>query len=168
VGVNHLFAAPPTRKAYPIAILLHARCAIYAPPPTPLLYAIHHTILVITISCIGQVGKRPMAIATKQESPQERLTGCDRVNWPQRTTRTTRAEHRFIFLSISGRRSFWNQSRCWWRRRELFKFCEVPCIYTLTDGSYTKGTRAHTHTTQADFLLLLLRLFIGRGGPFGD
>ena len=26
---------PPTSKAYPIAILLHAHCAIYAPPTEP-------------------------------------------------------------------------------------------------------------------------------------
>ena len=44
-----------TCKAYPIAILLHAHCAIYAPQPTPLLYAIHHTILVMAISCKGQI-----------------------------------------------------------------------------------------------------------------
>jgi len=45
---------PPTCTAYPIAILLHDYCVIYDPPPTPLLYAIHHTILVMTISCKGQ------------------------------------------------------------------------------------------------------------------
>jgi len=45
----------PTCKAYPAAILLHDHCAIYAPPPTPPLYAIHHTILVMAISCKGQV-----------------------------------------------------------------------------------------------------------------
>jgi len=28
-----LFIGPPTCKAYPIAILLHDRCEIYAPPP---------------------------------------------------------------------------------------------------------------------------------------
>jgi len=45
------FYPPPTCKAYPIAILLHDHCAIYAPPLTPLLYAIHHTALVMAISC---------------------------------------------------------------------------------------------------------------------
>jgi len=49
-----LVLLPPTCKAYPIAILLHDYCAIYDPSPTPLLYAIHHTILVMTISCKGQ------------------------------------------------------------------------------------------------------------------
>jgi len=42
---------PPT-----VAILLHEYWAIYDPPSTSLLYAIHHTILVIKISCKGQVG----------------------------------------------------------------------------------------------------------------
>jgi len=37
----------PICKAYPIAILLHDHCAIYAPPPTPPFYVIHHTISVI-------------------------------------------------------------------------------------------------------------------------
>ena len=35
VGVNHPFIAPPTCKAYPIAILLHDHWAIYALLPTP-------------------------------------------------------------------------------------------------------------------------------------
>jgi len=51
---SSLYSHPPTCKAYPIAILLHAHCAIYAPPPTPLVYAIHNTLLVMAISCKGQ------------------------------------------------------------------------------------------------------------------
>jgi len=46
---------PPTCIAHTIAILLHIYCAIYDALPTPLLYAIHHTILVMAISCKGQV-----------------------------------------------------------------------------------------------------------------
>jgi len=59
-GVNHPYSSVArlhlrsTCKAYPIAILLHDHCAIYAPPATPLLYAIHHTILVMARSCKGQ------------------------------------------------------------------------------------------------------------------
>jgi len=45
---------PPTCIARTIAMLLHVYCAIYDAPPTPLLYAIHHTILVMAISCKGQ------------------------------------------------------------------------------------------------------------------
>jgi len=45
---------PPSRNAYPVAILLHDFCAIYAPQPTPPLRAIHHTLLVIAILCKGQ------------------------------------------------------------------------------------------------------------------
>jgi len=37
-------SSSPTCKAYPIAILLHAHCAIYALPPTPRLYAIPYTV----------------------------------------------------------------------------------------------------------------------------
>jgi len=44
----------PTCKAYPIAILLHGHWAIYALLPTPVLYAVNHTILVKAISCKGQ------------------------------------------------------------------------------------------------------------------
>ena len=47
--------APPTCKAHPISMLMHDHCATYAPPPTPPLYAIYHTILVMTISCKGQL-----------------------------------------------------------------------------------------------------------------
>jgi len=46
--------APFTCKAYPIATLMHGHCAIYAPPPTHPVYAIHHTILAMAISCKGQ------------------------------------------------------------------------------------------------------------------
>ena len=49
-----LLLPPPTCEAYPVAILLHDHCAIYALPPTLLLYAIHNTILVMAISCKGQ------------------------------------------------------------------------------------------------------------------
>jgi len=52
---SSVYPPPPIYKAYPIAILLHDHCAIYAPPPTPSFYAIHHTILVIAISCKGLV-----------------------------------------------------------------------------------------------------------------
>jgi len=56
VGVHHpLIAPPPTCNAYRVAILLHDYCAIYPPPPTPLVYAVHHRILVMAISCKGQV-----------------------------------------------------------------------------------------------------------------
>ena len=48
------FIAPPTRIAHTIALLLHDYCAIYEPPPTPRLHAIHHKMLVIAISCKGQ------------------------------------------------------------------------------------------------------------------
>jgi len=51
VGVNHPLIAPPTCKAYPIAILLHDYCAIYDRPPTSPVYADLDTILVMAISC---------------------------------------------------------------------------------------------------------------------
>ena len=49
---------PPTCNARTVAIVLHDYCARYAPSPTPLLYAIHHTRLVIAILCIGQTTSR--------------------------------------------------------------------------------------------------------------
>jgi len=49
---------PPTCKVYPIAILLHNQCAMYALPPTLPIYAIHHTMLVMAISCKGQPNSR--------------------------------------------------------------------------------------------------------------
>jgi len=58
VGVDHPFISHSTCKAYPIAIQLHAHCAIYAPltddPPHIPIYAMHHAILVMAISCKGQ------------------------------------------------------------------------------------------------------------------
>ena len=44
---------PPIRITHTTAILLRDSCAIYDLPPTLPLYAIHHTILVMTISCKG-------------------------------------------------------------------------------------------------------------------
>jgi len=46
----------PACKAYSIAILLHDHWPIYALLPTPLLYAVNHTIWVMTISRKGQSG----------------------------------------------------------------------------------------------------------------
>jgi len=54
---------PSTCTARTIAILLHVYCAIYDAPPTPLVYAIHHTILVIAISCKGQLATQRHALA---------------------------------------------------------------------------------------------------------
>ena len=45
---------PPTCIARTIAMLLHVYWAIYDAPPTPLVYAIHHTILAMAISFKGQ------------------------------------------------------------------------------------------------------------------
>ena len=45
---------PPICIAHSVATLLHDYLAIHDPSSTSLLYAIHHTILVITILCTGQ------------------------------------------------------------------------------------------------------------------
>ena len=47
---------PPICNAHTVAIVLHDYCGRYAPPPTLLLYAIHHTISVMAILCKGQGG----------------------------------------------------------------------------------------------------------------
>jgi len=49
-----LVLPPSTCIAHTNAMVLHDYCAVYALPPTSRVYAIHHTILVITISCKGQ------------------------------------------------------------------------------------------------------------------
>jgi len=49
------FTPPPTRISHTIALLSHDYCAMYDPPPTPRVYAMHYTILVMAISCKGQV-----------------------------------------------------------------------------------------------------------------
>ena len=46
-----LLLPPPTCTARTIAMLLHIYCAIYDAPATPHLYAMHNTILPMTISC---------------------------------------------------------------------------------------------------------------------
>jgi len=69
-GSQSSFYCPPTCKSYPIAILVYAHFAIYAPPQTNnLLYAIHYTILAMAISCKGQV-------ATLRVEYAERGTKC--------------------------------------------------------------------------------------------
>jgi len=49
-----LFFPLPICIAHTTAILLHNYCAIHDPLPTPLLYAMNHTKLVLAISCKGQ------------------------------------------------------------------------------------------------------------------
>jgi len=51
---NIVMFPPPTCIGQTVALLLHDYWAVYEPPPTSLLYALHHIILVITISCKGQ------------------------------------------------------------------------------------------------------------------
>ena len=51
---NILMFPPPTCIGQTVELLLHDYWAVYGPLPTSLLYATHHTILVITISCKGQ------------------------------------------------------------------------------------------------------------------
>jgi len=48
-----LLLPPPTCIAHMVARLLQDYCAIFEPPPTDRYYAIHHTILCITILCKG-------------------------------------------------------------------------------------------------------------------
>jgi len=52
--VHHPFIAPSICIAHTMAMLLHDSCAMYDPHPTPLVYAIHHIILAVAISCKGQ------------------------------------------------------------------------------------------------------------------
>jgi len=56
--------SPPARKAHTVAIVLRDYCARYTPPPTLRVYAIHHTILVIAISCEGQTICHTASIST--------------------------------------------------------------------------------------------------------
>jgi len=51
---SSFYCAPATCNAHTVAIVLHAHCPRYAPPPTPLLYAAHHPICRMTILCKGQ------------------------------------------------------------------------------------------------------------------
>ena len=48
----------PPAKPTPLQYYCATDAQHTTPPPTPLVYAIHHTILVITISCKGQTGAR--------------------------------------------------------------------------------------------------------------
>jgi len=51
-----LSSPAPTCIAHPGAILLRGYWAVYnLPPPTSRVYALHHTLLVITKSCKGQI-----------------------------------------------------------------------------------------------------------------
>jgi len=54
-----LLLPPPICIVHTTAILLRDVCAIYDLPPTLPVYAIHHTILVIAISCKGQPAPCP-------------------------------------------------------------------------------------------------------------
>ena len=54
-SISSFYCYPPACNAYNIAILSHAHCTIHVPPPTLPLYAIHHTILMMAISCKGQL-----------------------------------------------------------------------------------------------------------------
>jgi len=63
---------PPTYKAYPIALLLRDHGAIYACLPTPPVHAIHHTILVMAISCKVQSPGRLLLGPVPHDKPHPR------------------------------------------------------------------------------------------------
>ena len=52
--IRLLPSPPPALLTISQYLLLHGYCAICDPHPTPLVYAIHHTILAVAISCKGQ------------------------------------------------------------------------------------------------------------------
>jgi len=79
-----LVMLPPTCKAYPVAILLHDYCAIYESPSTPVLNAIHHTILAMPISCKGQAGSHTPSTASESFFRRKSvfLSGLTRISRP--------------------------------------------------------------------------------------
>jgi len=52
---NRPFILPARLHCPHVAILLHGYWEIDDPPPDPVVYAIHHTLLVMAISCKGQI-----------------------------------------------------------------------------------------------------------------
>ena len=54
VGVNHPFIAPPHLQSLPYSNSIARPSCNIRPPTDPLLYAIHHTVLAMAISCKGQ------------------------------------------------------------------------------------------------------------------
>jgi len=70
---SSFYCPPPTWKAYPIAILLHGHCAIYAHSTDPPFYAIHHTILGMAISCKGQAMGQPKTRTSLRHTPKTLL-----------------------------------------------------------------------------------------------
>ena len=59
---------PPTKPT-----LLHSHCAIHARPPTPPVYAIHHTLCVMAISCEGQTAT--LRVSQTQTNKEKEETG---------------------------------------------------------------------------------------------
>jgi len=51
---SYHYFGPFICNAHTVAIVLRDYCARYAPPPTPLLYTLHHTISGMAILCKGQ------------------------------------------------------------------------------------------------------------------
>jgi len=79
-----LFMPPTTCKAYPIAKPSHDHCSICAPPPTSPFYDIHHTILVMAISCEGQAAGR----STQDILPLQGLKHCLSPRWCTTNSKT--------------------------------------------------------------------------------
>ena len=70
--LNHPFIPPPTCIAHPGAILLHNYWTVCDFPSDHPLYGIHHTILVLTILCRGQLAT-PLAYLLLRTPPTARL-----------------------------------------------------------------------------------------------
>jgi len=68
---------PPSCAAHTVAILLQYYCALYNAPPTALLYATHHTILLMAVSCKCQ---RAVRVRVNSSSFISILYVSERVN----------------------------------------------------------------------------------------
>jgi len=128
----------PTCTARPIAIRMHGHCAIYASPPTPPSHAIQHTILVMALSCRGQILALP---ASREIIEHRRLlisknsTRANQQNNQRSSHNHTRVRRSHIPAPPQG-----GSTPCVKEVDPIYK-----CIYVYTHIYEYIYTHTHTH-----------------------
>jgi len=107
---------PPSCKAYPIAMLLHDYCTIYNPRTSPLVYAIHHAILAIAISCKGQAGATAPNVGQRRgiyrSAPSMIMSPSSSIN--SNLTKYSHIGAKPGFIYSANRNTIWWWWWWWW------------------------------------------------------
>ena len=141
-SLSSLYCPAPTCNAYPFAMLLHDYWTLYKPPLTSLLYALHHSTLVITISCKGQYIPHTHTFTHIHTTHPPKHTHAHHTHTRARTHTHTRAHAHTRARARAHTHT--QQIHTYTHHTHTHKYTHTQQIYTHTPYTYT---HMHTHNT---------------------